>query len=126
VDLSESDEPTPVELRVDWGDFDAAGVLPSNQFVAQLGLATKDGVPDGVYVTFGHVVPPVLLGPSNEDIRKQIEDLGGRRVVQIQGSYLLTRGRLTELIEVLQTAARQYDSLVERRSRSGSTEEADT
>jgi hypothetical protein len=124
VDLTESPELPPVALRLDWAEHDANSALPANQFIAQVGLPSRQGPPDGIYVTFGHVTPPVLLGPTPEELQNQIEELGGTRTVRSLGSYLLSRGRLDELIEVLQTAARQYDSFVEHQRTTQPSKEA--
>lgn len=102
-------QPTEVTLEVDWSAVEDVQTLPVNQMLAQVGPGTDaTGVPDGVYLTFGHAAPPVLLG-SQEAIRRGLEQLDGRLKVDVHGRYFLTRDRLAELIRILQTTSAQLD-----------------
>ncbi|MGW2233122.1 hypothetical protein [Streptomyces sp. NPDC001759] len=94
-------------LRVVWQDPEGAA-QPCNQFAVTLGLPTQAGVPEAVYLTLGNVEPPLLVG-TVEEVREQLERAGGQLSVKPLGRFVLTRGRIDELIRVLQTAAQQFD-----------------
>lgn len=98
-------------LRAKWGDLDGVPVEPANQFIAAVGLPSESREPDGITLVFGYLGPPLLLGTQEEILRKA-EELT-ELPVEIKGRYLLTRGRLEELIKVLQSAAKQYDQVKE-------------
>jgi hypothetical protein len=98
-----------IQVRLDWSD--AAVVEPRhiNQVVAQLGNPGPDGVPDGVYVIFGDVPPPVVV--DDVDRRRFMESIQGSDVkVIVRGRFHMSRGLLEALIRALQTTAEQYDS----------------
>lgn len=106
---------SPQELRVsvDWGDAANVPAIPLNQFVCQVGAPLRDGRPDGIYLLFGNVVPPLILGDSPEEIQRFIDMAKAGAKVQIHGRYVLSRERLDELIEALQKIAGIYDSAME-------------
>jgi hypothetical protein len=106
-----SESVPPIEVRLDWSDAAAVEPRHINQVVAQLGNPAPDGVPDGVYVAFGDVPPPVVV--DDEDRRRLIERLQGSDIkVTVQGRFHMSRGLLDALIRVLQTTAGQYDTAV--------------
>jgi hypothetical protein len=114
-------EPQPTEsavprlqLKVDWSDFDGAAPQSANYFAASVGLPDDIGRPDGVYLAMGHLTPPMLLRGSPEEMQEQVDRFGGRRKVQVNGYYVISRSRLRELIGVLQTAAGQYDEIIDQ------------
>lgn len=94
-------------LRVVWEEPEGAA-QPCNQFAVTLGLPTQAGVPEAVYLTVGSVEPPLLFG-TEEDMRQQLESTEGKLMVKPLGRYVLTRGRIDELIKVLQSAAQTFD-----------------
>lgn len=98
-----------VSLEADWSGASAVPVVPSNQFVAQVGLATTPGEPDGIYLTFGHAAPPILLG-SPEQARRAATRLEGRLPVTVHSRLLLTRPQLDQLISILQETAEKFDA----------------
>jgi hypothetical protein len=95
---------------VDWSDAADVQATPLNQFICQVGAPLRDGRPDGIYLLFGNVVPPLVLGDSREERQRFIDMAGGGAKVQIHGRYVLSRERLDELIEALQKIAKIYDS----------------
>lgn len=103
--------PPHLQVRVDWSDAAAVEPRHVNQIAAQLGNPTPDGVPDGVYLIFGNVSPPVVL--DDDDRRRLIESLeGGAIKVTVQGRFHMSRGLLDALIRALRTTAEQYDAAV--------------
>ncbi|MEV0838506.1 hypothetical protein AB0I55_03000 [Actinocatenispora sera] len=99
-----------VTLRVDWDRAEDVPTVPANQFMTAIGLPDADGVPDGVHLIVGHLGPPLFAG-TPEEILAQAQDKGSAATVEVQGRFVLTRGRLAELINVLTKAAEQYDSI---------------
>jgi len=96
-------------LRAKWGDGYDVPVVPANQFIAAVGLPSSSAEPDGINLIFGYLAPPLLLGTPDE-IRETAQGIK-ELPVEIKGRFLLTRGRLDELIKVLQSAADQYDQM---------------
>ncbi|WP_164384008.1 hypothetical protein [Streptomyces sp. OM5714] len=94
-------------LRAVWEEAGGAA-QPCNQFAATLGLPTQQGVPEAVYLTLGNAEPPFLVGTEAE-ISQQLQEMGGQLPVRSLGRFVLTRGRVDELIKILQTAAQQFD-----------------
>jgi hypothetical protein len=112
-EITQTDE--RLAIQTEWGDLDAVPVQVANQFAAGVGVPVADGVPDGVYLTMGHLGLPILLGTPAE-VRSQIE-AKGRLTVVVQGRFFLTRARLDELIGVLTKAADQFDSISDQATR---------
>ena len=95
-------------LRAVWQEPEGAA-QPCNQFAVTLGLPTQAGVPEAVYLTMGNLEPPLLVGTDAEIIRK-LESMGGQLHVRPLGRFVLTRGRINELIKILQDVAKQFDA----------------
>lgn len=111
--VSDTDDGEPfirVETRAMWADVSTVPVRVATHFAANAGMTSADGVPDGIYLTLGHVQFPLLVGSRDEVAKRLAEGL----TVSIEGRFLLTRSRLKELIEVLNNVADQYDGLVEQ------------
>ncbi|WP_030934694.1 hypothetical protein [Streptomyces sp. NRRL S-646] len=98
-------------LRVVWAEPEGAA-QPCNQFAVTVGLPTQSGMPEAVYLTLGSVEPPLLFG-TEADVKQQLESTGGTLTVRPLGRYVFTRGRLDELIAVLQSAANAFDQAQE-------------
>ncbi|MGW4780356.1 hypothetical protein [Streptomyces filamentosus] len=94
-------------MRVVWQEPEGAA-QPCNHFAATLGLPTAAGVPEAIYLTIGNVEPPLLVG-TEADISERLQSTGGKLTVTPVGRYVLTRGRIDELIKILQTAAQVFD-----------------
>lgn len=106
---------------MDWGDAADIQATPLNQFVCQVGPPLRDGRPDGIYLLFGNVIPPLILGDSQEERQRFIDMALAGAKVQVHGRYVLSRERLDELIATLQKIAEIHDSAVEAaRGRAGS------
>lgn len=101
-------------LRVDWSDVDAVPVEHVNQLLGQLGPPLRDGTPDGIYLTFGSVPPPLIIGQDDAERQKVAAELSGGSVkVNVHGRFHMDRVMLDAIVEVLQTAAKQYDATVQ-------------
>jgi hypothetical protein len=110
-----SDEPPLVSVSVDWSEASALNPRHVNQLATQLGGPTPDGIPDGIYLALGEVVPPILAAGDAEKARKLAAELQGTSLTVIpHGRFHLSRSFLDVLMEVLQTTAAQHDSLVSR------------
>ncbi|MER6732569.1 hypothetical protein [Streptomyces puniciscabiei] len=96
------------QLRFEWRNTDVPS-RPANQFIVSMGLPNAAGQADAIHLTLGQADPPVVSG-SPEEMVQQLRGLGTLHVETL-GRYVLTRARLDELIQVLQHAAIQYDSL---------------
>ncbi|NJP25271.1 hypothetical protein OHB01_26765 [Microbispora hainanensis] len=101
-------------IVVDWSDAAGVPITHVNQFVAQPGPPTLEGGPDGIYLLLGSIPPP-LIPRDTEGQRRAIETLKATGLkVDIHGRFHMSRARLEELIQVLQTTADTYDAAVER------------
>jgi hypothetical protein len=108
-------EGRPQELRVtvDWGDVSSLPVIPLNQFVCQVGAPLRDGRPDGIYLLFGNVAPPLIMGETPEERQQFIDMAKAGARIQVHSRYILSRERLDELIEALQKIADIHDMAIE-------------
>jgi hypothetical protein len=104
--------PDQVLVKVDWSEAEACPVAHSNQILAQLGAPSGRGVPDGIYLTFGHVLPPIVVGDEEQRAARVAELTASTVKVAVQGRVQISRETLTDVIKVLQTAAEQYDAAV--------------
>jgi hypothetical protein len=115
--------PLQFSINVDWSEVDATPTQHVNQLVGQLGPPLEGGIPDGIYLAFGSIPPPLILGRDNEERRKVAEELSGRSVkVTVHGRFHMSREVLDSIVNVLQTTARQYDATVQLAA-SGKAEE---
>ncbi len=114
--------PQQVMVRLDWSEVEQTTAHHVNQVLAQVGPPSWRGVPDGIYVAFGSVSPPVI--PADDERREA-------RVAQLADSVLkvavharvqLSREALRDLIQVLQTTADQYDASLGAASEEGMQE----
>jgi hypothetical protein len=115
--------PPQVTVSVDWSDYAAERPEHVNQAMAQLGVPASDGVPDGVYVVLGNVLPPVMAPGPDVEVQKRLAELQGTTLkVDIVGRFHMSRGLLDAIIQVLQTTAAQYDAAV-RQAQAGKSPE---
>lgn len=98
-----------VAVRVDWSHGEDVPAVYVNAFASQLGTPTKNGNPDGVYLVLGHIVPPLIVGDQEEMQRgyRKVAETGIK--VDVKGHFHISRERLGELIEALQTTADNFD-----------------
>lgn len=101
--------PLRAVVAVDWAAAADIPTLHVNQFAAQVGIPTRDGVPDGLDLLLGSIAPPLLFGKDAAAQQREIESLGSVSVI-VHGRFHLSRARLDELIDVLQQAAGNYDT----------------
>jgi hypothetical protein len=91
---------TGITVKTVWPDsINALPVLSANQFIAQVsGLSGKI---DEVILTFGHAVPPVLLGDDAN------ERLAGLDQVEVRplARFSVSRDRIQEFAALLQTVS---------------------
>jgi hypothetical protein len=102
-----------LRVSVDWSDAASVPATPLNQFVCQVGAPLRDGRPDGIYLTLGTLIPPLVLGDTPEERQHFIDMAKAGARVQVHGRYALSRERLDEFIDALQGIANIYDSVVE-------------
>lgn len=109
-DVSEA-HPEQIRVRLDWSDAAHAGAEHVNQAIAQLGAPLSNGLPDGIYVTFGSVPPPVLLDDDPEaraDVIAKLKAEGAK--VNVSGQFHITRQMVDDIIRVLKITADRYDA----------------
>jgi hypothetical protein len=93
-------------FRLSWDQAQDLRPQFANQFVTQVGgKVGGSNLPEGIFLTFGVVAPPIIVG----DHKEQFERLKGVVEVQPVVKLLLTREHLGELLQLLETAARQFD-----------------
>jgi hypothetical protein len=99
-----------VQVRLDWGAVEAAQPVHANQVLTQVGPPGSDGKPDGLYISFGSVPPPVLLDDEaqREAVLDRLREVGVK--VNVLTQVHITRQLLGDLIGLLQTTAEKYDS----------------
>lgn len=101
--------PEIVAVPVRW-NLEGVPTLFANQWLATLGPPTADGVPDGIYLVLGTVAPPIIIGDTPEARKAYVEAATrGGLTAEIHGRFFLTRGRLDEVITVLETVRDRYD-----------------
>ncbi|GIH72674.1 MULTISPECIES: hypothetical protein [Sphaerimonospora] len=101
-------------VAVDWSEATGAPITHVNQFVAQPGPPTLEAGPDGIYLLLGSIPPP-FIPRDIEGQRRAIETLKATGLkVNVHGRFHMSRARLEELIQVLQTTADTYDAMVEQ------------
>ncbi|GGQ79795.1 hypothetical protein GCM10010250_59290 [Streptomyces althioticus] len=111
--------PDVLEVRLKWRNTDVPS-RPANQFIVSMGLPNRAGQADAIHLSLGQADPPIVSG-SPEQMKQDLLELG-TLPVETLGRYVLTRERLTELIQVLQQAADRYDNM----RRSGGLTDDDT
>jgi len=93
-------------FRLSWDQAEDLRPQFANQFVSQLGgKVGGSNLPEGIFLTFGVVAPPIIVGDPEE----QLQRLKGVVKVQPVVKLLLTREHLGELLQLLETTARQFD-----------------
>jgi hypothetical protein len=110
-DLSEVKLPAAIQLLQDWSAVADVPVQHVNQALAQIGVPSQDGAPDGIYISLGSSEPPLVYG--NEDERKRTLEALSTIKVTVYGRFHISRGQLDDLIGVLHTIAEQYDVIVD-------------
>jgi hypothetical protein len=103
--------PETIKVRLDWSGVEAGQPQHVNQALASVGAPGPDGVPDGIYLSLGAVLPPPFVDGDEEFRAQLIEKLQASGAkVNIAGSFHLTRRMLNDLIAVLQATAAKYDA----------------
>ncbi|MFC1409192.1 hypothetical protein ACEZCY_11145 [Streptacidiphilus sp. N1-12] len=91
-------------LKLQW-PTEQPKARPANQFALGLGIPTKIGNPDAIYLVIGHAEPPFISPAELPTEGEEIEPVG----IEVLGRYVMTRSRLGELIDMLQQAADIFD-----------------
>jgi hypothetical protein len=95
-----AEEPQSLQLPLVWVGGDEKAILFANQFLGQF-------LQDDFLLTIGQLAPPTLLGSPEE---RQAEARALDFVpVKVLARFGLTRGRVEDLIEVLQQTLKNYD-----------------
>jgi hypothetical protein len=102
--------PTEITVRVDWSDLEALPTHHVNQVIGQVGPA-QDGIPDGIYVSFGSVTPPIVLAADEDEHRAIVRGLQHQPAkVTAFGRFHLSRESAAALVRIVQTSIAQYDA----------------
>jgi hypothetical protein len=109
----ERDQVSGIIIHVDWSAVASTPTEHINQFIVQVGPPTQDGSPDGIYMAFGHLPPPVIVSDDPEMQAREIEAVKAGVPIEIRGRFHMNRARLDELIKVLQKTAENYDRAAE-------------
>jgi hypothetical protein len=99
-------EPPGIQVPVLWVGGDELPTIKVNEFLVQVDAAGD------VFLTCGTVTPPVLLGDSIEDLRKQAESIGYVPIRTVS-KYALSEKHLRDLIRVLQDGVRMLEKRTE-------------
>jgi hypothetical protein len=96
-----ADLPDSIEIPLTFIGADDTPVTAANSFVVQHQA-------DEFMITVGHVAPPLLVGTPQEQARQagQLPFIP----VNVLGRYSVTRQRLVELIEALQSNLKKFDA----------------
>jgi hypothetical protein len=83
--------PEQIRVRVDWSAVETGQPQHVNQALASLGPPGTDGMPDGVYVAVGTVLPLPLVDDDAEVRERLVEKLRSSGAkVNIAGSFHMT------------------------------------
>ncbi len=96
-----------ITLPIVYTDMEDKPILFANQFVIQ-------HQKNEFVLTVGQLQPPILLG-SPEERKEQVKKLT-YVPIKVVARFGLTRQRLVELVEALQTNLRKYDEKQEHTS----------
>lgn len=112
VTTSAGQDPQAVAVPLRW-NLTGVPTLLANQFLATIGPPTANGTPDGVYVVLGSAAPPIIIGEDPEAQRPYIEAAVRDGVtVDVHGRFYITRERLGELIQGLESVRDKFDIAV--------------
>lgn len=84
-----------------------------NAFLTRIGGVASSGRPDGIYLTAGHIVPPLIPGAPT-DTAREMKDAGQKLEVQVAANLFITRDRAQELIGLLVEGVAALDSAAEQ------------
>lgn len=99
----ESTPPQGITVPVVWVDADDLPVQLVNQFVGVV-------QPNEVFLTLGTLVPPAIMGQTEEERKAMAESVEFVRVKPV-ARIALTPARLRELIGVLEQTLANYEKL---------------
>ena len=91
-----------VEVPVLWVGGESLETIKVNQFVVQV-----DNAGD-IFMTFGTLTPPLLIGDTKEAVRKQAEAISHVPIRSV-GKYSLSARSLREFIGVLQNGLQMVE-----------------
>lgn len=89
-----------IQIRILWRGLDTQPLHYANQFIVQ-----HD--PSGIYLTAGHLQPPMLLG-SPEEQQRQARELGNVFADTV-GRMFISRRQAGQLLVALQDQIEHYD-----------------
>jgi hypothetical protein len=109
-DVSEA-HPEQITVRLNWSAAEHIQAQHVNQAIAQLGPPLSNGLPDGIYITFGSVPPPVMLDDDPEARADAIAKLKAEGAqVNVSAQFHVTRQMVDDVIRVLTITADRYDA----------------
>lgn len=99
-------EPTPqgISVPLSWVVSDDLPINYVNQFIGQAPAREE------IILTFGHVVPPAIVGVTEEERRAQVEALSFVPVIAT-GRFAMNRERLEELRGIIDKTLDNHDKL---------------
>ena len=102
--VTESDNPSELNLKIYWPDVADMPVLRLNQFVGQLPTSEE------ALLAVGYVAPPIVIGDPTET--RAFMSAMGSVGVKAYGRYSFTRTSMKELIGILVGLDQQWDEAV--------------
>lgn len=118
-----ADNPEIQQFAADWSGADVLEAQIVNQVLGQVGVPEPSG-PDGIYLTFGAISPPIVVG-TPEMISAQLARYDGKLKVKPVSRIRLTREKAVELVQLIQATIAQHDAQTEA-ARSAKTPAGDT
>ena len=102
----EPEQPDGVAVPIIWVGVDDVPVVFANQFVAQVDRGE-------VFLTVGQLVPPAIIGASEEERRVQAENLQYVPVKPV-ARIAMTPTRLRELVSILEITVSNHSQQEEQ------------
>ncbi len=94
--------PSSVPVPIVWVGVDELPVFFANQFVAQVERGE-------IFLTVGQLVPPAILGNTDEERRQQLESLSYVPIKPV-ARIAFTPDRLQELSSILEITKQNYET----------------
>lgn len=100
------EQPDSIEVPIVWVGVEQLPVVFANQFVVQVDRGE-------VFLTIGQMVPPPIIGATEEERRAQAENIEHVQVKPV-ARLVLTPSRLHELAAALETGKSIHNAQEER------------
>lgn len=100
--MAEEEQPGQIDVPLVWVGAEELPVLYLNQFIAQVNRGE-------IFLTLGQVVPPPIVGATEEERKAQAESIEFVPVKPV-ARLAFTPGRLQELIQILQITLDNHET----------------